>query len=60
MATPAKRYFTDLGIRNAVVNFRQTEETHIMENIIYIELRMRGFNVDVGVVAVKEKQEDGK
>ena len=60
MATPAKHYFTDLGIRNAVVNFRQTEETHIMENIIYIELRMRGFNVDVGLVEVKEKQEDGK
>ena len=60
MATPAKHYFTDLGIRNAVVNFRQTEETHIMENIIYIELRMRGFNVDVGLVEVKEKLEDGK
>jgi len=60
MATPAKYYFTDLGIRNAVVNFRQTEETHIMENIIYIELRMRGFNVDVGLVEVKEKQVDGK
>ena len=60
MATPAKHYFTDLGIRNAVINFRQTEETHIMENIIYIELRMRGFNVDVGLVEVKEKLEDGK
>lgn len=60
IATPAKHYFTDLGIRNAVVNFRQTEETHIMENIIYIELRMRGFNVDVGLVETKEKQEDGK
>ena len=60
MATPAKHYFTDLGIRNAVVNFRQTEETHIMENIIYSELRMRGFNVDVGLVEVKERQGDGK
>lgn len=60
IASPAKHYFTDLGIRNAVVNFRQTEETHIMENIIYIELRMRGFNVDVGLVETKEKQEDGK
>lgn len=60
METPAKYYFSDLGIRNAVVNFRQTEETHIMENIIYIELRMRGFNVDVGLVEVKEKQSDGK
>lgn len=60
METPSKYYFTDLGIRNAVVNFRQTEETHIMENIIYIELRMRGFNVDVGIVEVKERQADGK
>ena len=60
MLTPAKHYFTDIGIRNAVVNFHQIEETHIMENIIYIELRMRGFNVDVGLVEVKEKQEDGK
>lgn len=60
MSTPSKHYFTDLGIRNAVVNFRQTEETHIMENIIYIELRMRGFNVDVGLVEIKEKQENGK
>lgn len=60
METPSKYYFTDLGIRNAVVNFRQSEETHIMENIIYIELRMRGFNVDVGIVEVKERQSDGK
>lgn len=59
MATPNKYYFTDLGIRNAVVNFRQNEETHIMENVIYIELRMRGFNVDVGLVEVSEKA-DGK
>ncbi len=59
METPAKHYFTDIGIRNAVVNFRQNEETHIMENIIYIELRMRGFNVDVGLVEVKEKLQDG-
>lgn len=59
LATPSKHYFTDVGIRNAVVNFRQMEETHIMENIIYIELRMRGFGVDVGIVDVKEKQADG-
>lgn len=59
MKTPAKHYFTDIGIRNAVVNFRQNEETHIMENIIYIELRMRGFNVDVGLVEVKERLQDG-
>ena len=60
METPAKHYFTDVGIRNAVVNFRQNEETHIMENIIYIELRMRGYNVDVGLVEIREKQTDGK
>ncbi len=54
MSTPAKHYFTDIGIRNAILNFRQQEETHIMENIIYIELRMRGFNVDVGLVEVRE------
>ena len=60
MATPSKHYFTDIGIRNAVVNFRQNEETHIMENIIYIELRMRGFNVDVGLIESKDKQENGK
>lgn len=59
MSTPSKHYFTDLGIRNAVVNFRQTEETHIMENVIFIELRMRGFNVDVGLVEATEKQKDG-
>lgn len=60
MSTPSKHYFTDLGIRNAVVNFRQTEETHIMENVIYVELRMRGFNVDVGLVEVRDKDEQGK
>ena len=48
--TPYKYYFTDIGIRNAFLNFRQQEENHIMENIIYIELKRRGFKVDVGVV----------
>ncbi len=48
--TPSKYYFVDIGIRNSLINFRQLEKTHIMENIIYIELRRRGFNVDVGVV----------
>ncbi|MBQ6668699.1 MAG: ATP-binding protein, partial [Deltaproteobacteria bacterium] len=48
--TPAKHYFTDLGLRNARLNFRQQEENHIMENIIFNELRLRGFAVDVGVV----------
>ena len=56
--TPYKYYFTDIGIRNAFLNFRQQEENHIMENIIYIELRRRGFKVDVGVVEVRNK--DGK
>ena len=56
MSTPAKHYFTDIGIRNAILNFRQQEETHIMENIIYIELRMRGFHVDVGLVEVRESK----
>ena len=48
--TPSKYYFTDIGLRNARLNFRQEEETHIMENIIYNELKIRGFNVDVGVI----------
>lgn len=48
--TPSKYYFVDMGIRNSLINFRQLEKTHIMENIIYIELRRRGYNVDVGVV----------
>ena len=57
--TPLKYYFTDLGLRNARLNFRQNEETHIMENIIYNELKIRGFNLDVGVVEYSKK-EDGK
>ncbi len=48
--TPLKYYFTDIGLRNALLNFRQQEENHIMENILYNELTARGFNVDVGVV----------
>lgn len=48
--TPVKYYFTDMGLRNARLNFRQIEETHSMENIIFNELKMRGFNVDVGVI----------
>ena len=50
ISTPSKYYFTDLGLRNAKLNFRQYEETHIMENVIYNELCSRGFSVDVGVV----------
>ena len=57
--TPVKIYFSDLGLRNARINFRQFEENHTMENVIYNELRMRGYNVDVGVVPITEKGEDG-
>lgn len=57
--TPSKFYFEDVGLRNARLNFRQIELTHIMENIIYNELRMRGYNVDVGVVEIREKQAGG-
>ncbi|MBQ7226909.1 MAG: ATP-binding protein [Clostridia bacterium] len=56
--TPKKYYFTDLGLRNARINFRQLEQTHAMENVIYNELRMRGYNVDVGVVSVNEKENE--
>lgn len=59
ISTPSKYYFVDMGLRNARLNFRQTEENHIMENVIYNELRMRGFSVDVGTVEIKEKQPDG-
>ena len=48
--TPLKYYFTDIGLRNARLNFRQSEETHAMENVVYNELKIRGYNVDVGVV----------
>ena len=51
--TPQKYYFTDMGIRNSFLNFRQIEENHIMENVIYLELRRRGFSVDVGVVEIR-------
>jgi predicted AAA+ superfamily ATPase len=53
-------YFEDTGLRNARLNFRQIEETHLMENIIYNELRYRGYNVDVGVVEFREKTAEGK
>ncbi len=58
--TPKKYYFSDLGLRNARINFRQFEQTHSMENVIYNELRMRGYSVDVGVIPVAEKDKDGK
>lgn len=57
--TPKKYYFSDLGLRNARINFRQFEQTHSMENVIYNELRMRGYSVDVGVVIIAENK-DGK
>lgn len=58
--SPYKYYFMDLGLRNARINFRQSEKSHLMENMIYNELRIRGFNVDVGVVPVVTKDEEGK
>ena len=57
--TPAKYYFSDLGLRNARINFRQYEETHLMENLIYNELRLRDMSVDVGVVVKNEKDANG-
>lgn len=60
ISTPYKYYFTDMGLRNARLNFRQLEETHLMENAVYNELCMREYSVDVGVVEINERQEDGK
>lgn len=60
IGSPAKFYFEDVGLRNARLNFRQIEENHIMENIIYNELRIRGFHVDVGVIEKFGKNEDDK
>lgn len=54
--TLSKYYFQDIGLRNALLNFRQLEENHIMENIIYNELRCRGYRVDVGIVEHREKK----
>lgn len=58
--TPLKYYFSDLGLRNARINFRQFEQTHSMENVIYNELMIRGYAVDVGVVEISEKDKNGK
>lgn len=60
IGTPAKYYYTDLGLRNARLGFRQLEETHIMENVLYNDLVRRGMNVDVGVVEYNTKDADGK
>lgn len=57
--TPQKYYFEDLGLRNARIGFRQIEETHLMENLIFNELRIRGYLVDVGVVPTRTKDADG-
>ena len=59
ISTPYKYYFSDIGLRNARLNFRQIEETHIMENVIYNELQLRGYGVDVGVVEVRESNANG-
>lgn len=58
--TPFKYYFKDLGLRNARLNFRQSEKSHMMENLIYNELRFRGLNVDVGVVPIVKRDNEGK
>lgn len=60
IGTPAKYYYTDLGLRNARLGFRQLEETHIIENVLYNDLIRRGMNVDVGVVEYNTKDADGK
>lgn len=60
IGTPYKIYFEDVGLRNSRLNFRQTEENHIMENIIYNDLKARGFNVDIGVVEYFTKNNTGK
>jgi len=60
IGTPHKYYFTDLGLRNARLGFRQVEQTHLMENAIYNELRGRGYVVDVGMVQVSERDGNGK
>ena len=60
MKTPLKYYFTDVGLRNARLGFRQQEETHIMENVIFNDLKRRGFNVDVGLVECNYRDKNGK
>ena len=60
IGTPLKYYFMDMGLRNSRINYRQVEATHSMENVIYNELRMRGFSVDVGNLAVVEKDKEEK
>ncbi|MEG9429422.1 MAG: ATP-binding protein [Christensenellaceae bacterium] len=59
ISTPYKIYFEDVGLRNVALDFRQVEYTHIMENVIYNELKYRGYNVDVGTIEVREKNKEG-
>lgn len=60
IGTPVKYYFTDIGLRNARLNFRQQEENHIMENILFFELKARGYNVDIGVVEYRHLDKNDK
>ena len=60
IGTPLKYYFMDMGLRNSRIHYRQMEATHSMENVIYNELRMRGYSVDVGVIPIAEKDKAGK
>ena len=60
IGTPLKYYFEDVGLRNARLGFRQVEETHLMENVVFNELKARGYQVDVGVVPIRRFSEDGK
>lgn len=60
IGSPMKYYFSNIGLRNARINFRQLEETHTMENVIYNELLTRGYNVDVGVVSIQQRDSAGK
>ena len=60
IGTETKYYFSDMGLRNSILDFRQVEENHLMENILYNELRSRGYNVDVGMVETMERDKDGK
>lgn len=58
--SPLKYYYSDIGLRNAKLNFRQQEENHIMENVLYNEFKVRGFSVDVSVVPTRWKDEEGR
>lgn len=59
-STPLKYYFTDIGLRNAWLNFSDIDRSHIMENIVYNELKVRDFNVDVGYVIYEQKTQDSR